>query len=151
MSSHVAHFLSLCPVTCFFLCVWLANDILEATTKSPETYMPDPWNACWRRGLVGKFYSRPFAQFPSTDFHISQQLAPAPRPVLVHRSVRDQEIKVTKKAPATLSWLQCIQYTADLLPLKILPPHCWQLFPLTPHSMNHRALTHTKVTKPSSF
>lgn len=81
----------------------------------------DPWNERWRIGVMGKLYPNGYARYPVADLHISRELVPAPKSAFTHANIIQQENQSQEELQATLSWLQYIQYAADLLPLTTHP------------------------------
>lgn len=64
-----------------------------------------------------KLHPTGHATYPSANIHISQQLVQASQSKLTHKHILDQETQLRRNAQFTLSWLQYVQYAADLLTL----------------------------------
>lgn len=107
-------------------------------------------------------YPNCYAQTPLADSHVCQ-LVLAPKTVFTFIIILQQEDQTKKKIQATFSWLQSIPCTANLLHLTTNPNFsqclfCTSLFgvllaavPISILLHDPLALTHTKVTKHSSF
>ena len=74
----------------------------------------DPWDECWWTGVMGKLYPNGYAQYPVGDLQITCELVPASKSVFTHANIIQQGNQSQKELQATVSWLQYIQYAADL-------------------------------------
>ena len=81
----------------------------------------DPRDEHWQTGVMGKLYPNGYAKYPVADLHISCELVPASKSAFTHSNIIQQEYQSQKELRATLSWLQYIQYTTDLLILTTHP------------------------------
>jgi hypothetical protein len=79
----------------------------------------DPWDECWRTGVMGKLYPNGYPQ--------CCELVPAPKSAFTHANIIQQENQSQKGLQAALSWLQYIQYAVNLLPLTT-DPNSYQCF-----------------------
>ena len=65
----------------------------------------DPWDECWRTGVMGKLYPNGYAKYPVADLHISCDVVPASNSAFTHANIIQQEKQSQKELQATLSWL----------------------------------------------
>lgn len=103
----------------------------------------DPWDKQSQMGVVGKLPSW-LCQTPyGRPTHLLTVC-----PIFTHINILQQEDQAQAEVQPTISWLQYIQYTANLLLLRThhyppnassafpSPSHCWQLVPLASCFMN---------------
>ena len=119
------------------------------------------WDEHWQTGVMDKLYPNGYAKYPVADLHISCDVVPASNSAFTHANIIQQENQSQKELLATLSWLQYIQYTADLLPLTTHPnsSQCFFSLPTIISSSSHQHFpsqppwtpTHDESTEHSSF
>lgn len=81
----------------------------------------DPRDEQWSMEVMSKLYLNGYIKYPTANLHVSCHLVPASKLVFTPIDILQQENQTHKEIQATLSWLQYVQYTADLLPLNQPP------------------------------
>ena len=70
---------------------------------------------------MGKLYPNGYAKYPIADLCVSHELIPASKSVFLYVNILEQENQSQMVIQANHSWLQYIQYIADLFLLTTHP------------------------------